>query len=779
MKKNLYTTLSFLLLPLLLFSAEYRAVKDGDWADPNAWNQGSVPGATDDIIIEGYSIYITDAIGNITVNSLTLKNASGRKAARLSIDGDVVFTINNDLIVTAEDVNKDVEVQLFNRAILKVKGDANFIRSLDNNQRNILELNIHDGSIMEVTNNFLFNYQNGKSQENGEEIFLNNKAQLLVGGTLQLYLKDGKDFNLELFDISTVTVGGDLDVQLLGGYKFNLGVDATSNIGIEGNADFVLDGALDFINLNVQGGYNVGGDLKLESATGGKRVNLIASGAASNIDIDGDVSMSASDEGDVSFALQGEAQLNLAGDFLRPTNYGSFDMDGTSMLVLDGEGAQTIPQNTMTGGGTDAFKITNISFNNSSGMPMVLAGPLVIEDEMELSEGVIKIADGGSLTVADNAVISGGSPTAYVDGPITKVGSTNGENFVFPTGDGDVYAPLEFSPLLDQNGEYTIQYRDDPPPIEEKIKSPTNNLNDRGYWSINRKPGSSIPSSVTLGWTDAEERGIDDLTNAVVVFIDTTAGSQTPEWTSLGRSTLLGSLITSITGLITNSLDDPPPIEDEGLMTIGFTGGILSGGISTILGDGGLGARGAFLPVELTSFTATRYNNNMVSLEWETETEINSHYFEVERSADGQHFETIGTMPAKVNSNTISRYAMTDVQPYRGQNYYRLKMIDLDGSYEFSDVAAVFIDNFGEIMLYPNPVIDYIQVVGGEELDESTYVEIIDQLGRRIFSGYLPIENRRLFLSTNNLNIREGGTYYLKLNFSSGRSQSFKFIKAY
>ena len=770
-----YTTFSLLLFPLVLFSAEYRAVKDGDWSSSNTWDQGSVPGSADDIIIEGFSVYITDATGNVTVNSLTLNNISGEKEARLVIDGEIVFTINNDLNVTANNVNKDVEIQVFGKGKLEVKGNARFVRSSDNNQKYMLRLNIQDTSIMEVAGSFLFDYKKGKKEENNEEIYLNNGAEFIVGTTLQLYLFNGKDFNFDVYNSSSVVVGGDLDAQLLGGYKFHMNIDATSNMGVSGDADFIIDGGKDFVNLNVQGSYTVGGNLTMTSEIYKKGVGVTGSGAASNIDVDGDLLMTAYGAGDVSVTLQNEAQLNLAGDFLRPSNYGSFDMDETSGLVLDGDGTQTILQNTLAGGGTDAFKITNIRFSNSSGLPMALAGPLVVEDELELSEGVIKIADGGSLTVGDNAVISGGSPAAYIDGPITKVGSTNGENFVFPLGAGDVYAPVEISPLLDQNDEYTIQYRDDPPPIEEEVKSPINNLNNRGYWSIDRAPGSTIPT-VTLGWSDAEDRGIDDLTNAIIVFVDTTGGLESSEWVSLGKSSSTGSVGSGISGSITNSLDDPPPIDDHALMTIGFTGSIFTG-LTDLSSSPGIS--GAFLPVELTSFTATRYNNNMVSLAWETVTEINSHYFEVERSADGQYFETIGTMPAKVNSNTISRYAMTDVEPYRGQNYYRLKMIDLDGSYEFSDIAAVFIDNFGEIMLYPNPVLDYIQVVGGEELDESTYVEIIDQLGRRIFSGYLPIENRRLFLSTNKLNIREGGTYYLKLNFSSGRSQYFKFIKAY
>ena len=228
-------------------------------------------------------------------------------------------------------------------------------------------------------------------------------------------------------------------------------------------------------------------------------------------------------------ALQHEAQMRLGGNFVRPVDYGTLLMDTNATLVLDGDTQQEVPCDVMTNGGGDRFIVTNVVFENTSGQPMLLTGPFTVEEELVLMEGVIEVSNEGAVIVKDGATISGGSAMAYIDGPITKIGSTNGKNFVFPTGDGGVYAPLEISPLSHPDDEFTIQYRDDPPPIEEVIKSPVSRINGQGHWSMERKTGSTIPD-VTLNWEDAEARGIDDIETAVVVFVDTTANSQTPKW---------------------------------------------------------------------------------------------------------------------------------------------------------------------------------------------------------------------------------------------------------
>lgn len=110
------------------------------------------------------------------------------------------------------------------------------------------------------------------------------------------------------------------------------------------------------------------------------------------------------------------------------------------------------------------------------------------------------------------------------------------------------------------------------------------------------------------------------------------------------------------------------------------------------------------LPVSLLSFTANK-SNSAVALNWQTASEQNSALFQVERSTNGESYTRIGVVRAAGNSSTKRSYQLNDNEPYLGLNYYRLKMVDLDGSFEYSEVRQV---NFGNrdlriLSAYPNP----------------------------------------------------------------------------
>ena len=95
------------------------------------------------------------------------------------------------------------------------------------------------------------------------------------------------------------------------------------------------------------------------------------------------------------------------------------------------------------------------------------------------------------------------------------------------------------------------------------------------------------------------------------------------------------------------------------------------------------------VPVILVDFTATARTNKTTLLQWKTTTEINSDYFVVERSSDGHNFSQIGAVNANGNSSLTISYQLTDNYPESGTNYYRLKMVDNDGTYEYSRVVSV------------------------------------------------------------------------------------------
>lgn len=122
------------------------------------------------------------------------------------------------------------------------------------------------------------------------------------------------------------------------------------------------------------------------------------------------------------------------------------------------------------------------------------------------------------------------------------------------------------------------------------------------------------------------------------------------------------------------------------------------------------------LPIELSSFFATKAGFKTTLLEWYTVSEINSDYFGVERSADGHNWQELHKVRAGGTSYRQLAYEYLDAD-IRFDNraevvfYYRLKMTDLDGTYEYSAISSVqFDNNTRQVAVYPNPAVDYINV---------------------------------------------------------------------
>lgn len=139
------------------------------------------------------------------------------------------------------------------------------------------------------------------------------------------------------------------------------------------------------------------------------------------------------------------------------------------------------------------------------------------------------------------------------------------------------------------------------------------------------------------------------------------------------------------------------------------------------------------LPVELISFGAVLIDNDNVELKWATAVESNSSHFEVQRSSNGRDYTTLTTTPAAGFKNTLSNYHYTDQQP--GEvNYYRLKMVDLDGTYAYSDVRLITRSSqriSGNMLIQPNPFKDRVKVSLNDGSLIQT-VEVQDYQGRSV-----------------------------------------------
>jgi hypothetical protein len=125
------------------------------------------------------------------------------------------------------------------------------------------------------------------------------------------------------------------------------------------------------------------------------------------------------------------------------------------------------------------------------------------------------------------------------------------------------------------------------------------------------------------------------------------------------------------------------------------------------------------LPVHLISFTAVKQGTRSL-LQWVTENEVNNSHFEVQRSADGVNYTTIANKPAQ-NTTAGGTYSWQDVQPLSKVNYYRLKMVDIDGSYQYSVVRQVKFVHDNEILVFPSVTNNFVYIQSGKEMRAELY----------------------------------------------------------
>lgn len=137
------------------------------------------------------------------------------------------------------------------------------------------------------------------------------------------------------------------------------------------------------------------------------------------------------------------------------------------------------------------------------------------------------------------------------------------------------------------------------------------------------------------------------------------------------------------------------------------------------------------LPVGLISFDATPVNMDYVHTTWTTSGEYNNEYFKIQRSVDGQNWETLGIVPGQGSSDGINVYEFNDFMPVMGVSYYRLIQVDFNGSEIVYDPRAVTLKRNGstELVAYPNPTNQFITVDGMfTSLDELRVMTVVGKV---------------------------------------------------
>lgn len=156
------------------------------------------------------------------------------------------------------------------------------------------------------------------------------------------------------------------------------------------------------------------------------------------------------------------------------------------------------------------------------------------------------------------------------------------------------------------------------------------------------------------------------------------------------------------------------------------------------------------LPLDLLRFDG-RKAGQQVDLEWETTNEENTAYFDIERSRNGVEFEPIGQVEA-VNKPGQHQYPFSDLNPFNGLNYYRLKQFDLDGKSTYSKVISVLFSNYGEsALIYPNPATNRLYIETNYDGTREITLQVYDMSGRQVMHKSIPDSKSKITLDIQSL----------------------------
>ncbi len=179
----------------------------------------------------------------------------------------------------------------------------------------------------------------------------------------------------------------------------------------------------------------------------------------------------------------------------------------------------------------------------------------------------------------------------------------------------------------------------------------------------------------------------------------------------------------------------------------------------------------SILPVKLTDLTV-RATANQVQINWATAQEQQSDRFIVQRSTDQNNWIDAGTVKAAGTSTIRLSYSFTDRHAVAGQVYYRLKMVDLDGSVEYSPIRQVLITAAEtKISIFPNPTTDYIQV-NSAGIKGQVKIELLNAYGQVVQTKQQPGGS----IATLSVGQFTKGSYYVRITDNSGKQESLKLM---
>ncbi len=523
----------------------------------------------------------------------------------------------------------------------------------------------------------------------------NFNGNILVNNTSGngIYFSEHASGSSTLASGKTITVGaGGFATGTLWLQRFTQNSNAAQNIVLTGAGTFITGSASVwngsiavsspslFLNGNVFNGITnsfVKTGTTIDNSNGG---NTFATGTTSTFTNAGSgIFRLANSTGDVfsgsAVFLQSSGTLNPAYNSVT-TFAGDITTNGAAVITFGaGTGSSRFTgadnQSVSKAGGVSPV-FTRLIMNKTSGV-VTLNTDISITSTGTFTSGVMNATATNYVNFANGAtsIINAlGNNSSYVEGPVRKTGTNL---FSFPTGNAGIFRPISIS-APSASTVFTAQYFKTTPPYGGVSTYDPSFVTLSGceYWILDRTSGAGT-ANVTLSWV-ASDCIAPYITNPSTLRV---ARWNTTSWVNQGNGGVTGS---ASSGTVTTSA----AVASFSPFTIA----------STTLSNP--------LPIELVDFTAI-LNDDHISLNWITESELNNDFFSIERSTDGMEFSVLGTVKGAGTTSHRKEYAFMDSDLSSSLFYYRLRQTDFDKKSTYSKVIRVALTETTELIAYPNP----------------------------------------------------------------------------
>jgi hypothetical protein len=450
-------------------------------------------------------------------------------------------------------------------------------------------------------------------------------------------------------------------------------------------------------------------------------------------------------------------------------------------LVLTGSESQTINSTYYTG--TTPIPFQNLTVNKTAGSTITLNRPVKVTGTLTMTSGDVVTTSSNILEVGTSGASVGSvSWTAgTVRGPMKRwfASSANStpESGIFPIGatipgKGVInrYAQVNLTSAAPAGGYIIAEYKTGIPSIgyaglplnysSGYYPQAIQNFEEEGYWDITPysaggeayaaldntsytlKLRLNNPSTLTTGWISNGDGN--NLYNSSTIRLIRSKGNASG---THGNWELAGTHVSATE--IGNG--------DYFLTSSNITG------FSWFNGGGN---NQNPLPVELVSFTGV-CDEGIINLTWQTASEFNSSHFDVEKSRDGENWQVLTTLPSAGTSNELITYQSTDQNGTEGNNYFRLRQVDIDGTEKLYNPINVSCSEVttGYFSSFPNPSGTAFQViVNNKDLIGACTMNIVDASGKVIETRSIEVKDGiNMFVINQELT---PGMYFL--NISNG-----------